>query len=549
MASNASSIRSLWFRLARITPLAATGYALLINAAGTSLLGLAYWTLAARKYNAAVVGYSSAQLSTIFLISGATSLGTNAVLMRYLPESSRSARKLILGTYSASAGLAFLVTLVVGFADHRLLVPDRRVEAGAVTIAAVAVATALWSISTLQDYALAAMRAAKWVVPENVTYGVAKLALLGALAGLAPRSGIVVSWTAPLAPIALTITVLLLVRVIPAHVRTIPSERSQPELPELVRYAGGNWIGTLFILVATTALPILTLRVAGAHAAGYFYPPWSLMISLSLIATSLATAMTVESARDERQLSVNGRRALLHIGGLLVPIVVIVIAAAPLILEVFGPAYRAHGTLVLQLLALSTLPNVILALTLAVARVRHRNRAVVGMQAAVCVLALGLARLLLPRYGINGAAVAWLAAQVVVALAVSPQLLLSLRRLRGTEILLGEHRSEVASLEAEATDWMRRPLEAVAPGDQATEVGGLAAQSPDAPEAPVSEIPERHLVFFGDPAGYRILERPGAPPAPGEQVELDGHRYVVVRVARAPLPGRGLPCAYLMPNR
>jgi O-antigen/teichoic acid export membrane protein len=416
------------FRRPRVTPLAATGYALLLNSGATSVLGVAYWTLAARKYSAAVVGNSSAELSAIFLISGVTSLGTNAVLLRYLPQAGNSARRLILGTYGSSGGLAFLAALTVGLIDYRLLVPDGHAGAHALAIFAIAVATALWSISSLQDVALIGMRAAKWVVPENAIYSVVKLVLLGVLAGSAPRSGIIVSWTAPLVPVIFAITLLLFLRVIPGHVRSTPLELREPGIRELTRYAGGNWTGSIFLLVATTALPIMTLRLAGAHAAGYFYPPWSVMISLSLIAASLTVAMTVESARDGRQLAANGRRALLHTARLLIPTVAIVVIAAPLILDVFGPAYRSHGTLVLRLLALSTLPNVVLALALAVARVRHRNVAVVGMQAAVCALALGLGRLLLPRYGINGAAFAWLASQLAIALAVSPQLFRSLSR-------------------------------------------------------------------------------------------------------------------------
>lgn len=419
------------FRRPRFTPLAATGYALLLNSGATSVLGVAYWTLAARKYSPAVVGNSSAQLSAIFLISGVTSLGTNALLLRYLPEAGNSARRLILGTYGASGGLALLAAFTVGLVDYRLLLPDRHAGAHALAISAIALATALWSISSLQDVALIAMRAAKWVVPENAIYGLVKLVLLGVLAAFAPRSGIIVSWTAPLVPIIVAITVLLFLRVIPGHVRSTALERGRPGVRELTRYAAGNWTGSIFLLVATTALPIMTLRVAGAHAAGYFYPPWSLMISLSLIAASLTTAMTVESARDGQQLSANGRRALSHTAKLLIPTVAIVVVAAPLILDVFGPAYRSHSTLVLRLLALSTLPNVVLALALAVARVTHRNLAVVGMQAAVCTLALGLGRLLLPRYGINGAAFAWLAAQLAIALAVSPQLIRSLWRSAG----------------------------------------------------------------------------------------------------------------------
>lgn len=416
------------YRWARFTPLVATGYALLLNSGVTSLLGLAYWALAARKYGADVVGKSSAELSAIFLISGATSVGTNAVLMRYLPEARNSSRRLILGTYGASGGLAFLAALVIGVVDYGLIFPDRHAGTGMLTIGAIAVATGLWSISSLQDNALVGMRAARWVVPENAIYGVLKLALVGALAGTVPRDGIVISWTAPLLPIILGVTLLLFVRVIPAHIRSTRPERTRPKARELIHYAAGNWMGSLFLLVATTALPIMTLHLAGAHAAGYFYPAWSLMISLSLITASLTTAMTVESARDQRLLATHGRRALAHIGRLLIPTVAIVVIATPLILDVFGSAYRSHSTVVLRLLALSTLPNVVLALALAVARVRQRNLAVIAMQAAFCLLALGLARLLLPRYGINGAAVAWLAAQLAVALAVSPQLFRSLSR-------------------------------------------------------------------------------------------------------------------------
>lgn len=415
-------------RRARITPLATTGYALLLNSGLTSVLGVAYWALAARQYSAASVGNASAELSAIFLISGATALGTNALLMRYLPEAGSSAARLILGTYGASGGLAFLVAVAVGLADYGLLFPDRHGGAHVVTVIAFALATGVWSIFSLQDVALTGMRAAKWVVPENTIYAVSKLVLLAALAGVASRSGIVVSWTAPLVPIIVAITLLIFLRVVPGHIRSTGTAHRHVGARELARYAAGNWMGSLFLLVATTVLPIMIVHTVGAHAAGYFYPPWSLMISLSLIAASLTVAMTVESSRDGAQLSVNGRRVLTHIGRLLVPTVVLVVVAAPLILDIFGPAYRSHSTLVLRLLALSTLPNVMIAIALAVTRVEHRHFAVIAMQAAICVLALGLARLLLPRYGINGAATAWLAAQLVVALGVTPILLRSLAK-------------------------------------------------------------------------------------------------------------------------
>ncbi len=54
-----------------------------------------------------------------------------------------------------------------------------------------------------------------------------------------------------------------------------------------------------------------------------------------------------------------------------------------------------------------------------------------------------------------------------------------------------------------------------------------------------------YLVFVTKPSGYELHEREGEPPQPGEQLEEDGQRYVVSKVAASPLPGDPRRCAYL----
>jgi hypothetical protein len=67
----------------------------------------------------------------------------------------------------------------------------------------------------------------------------------------------------------------------------------------------------------------------------------------------------------------------------------------------------------------------------------------------------------------------------------------------------------------------------------------------------VAEAPKQahaHLLFVPTPARYLLLEREGAPPAPGEELqvfEAEG-RFGVVKVGRAPYPGELRPCAYLL---
>jgi hypothetical protein len=56
----------------------------------------------------------------------------------------------------------------------------------------------------------------------------------------------------------------------------------------------------------------------------------------------------------------------------------------------------------------------------------------------------------------------------------------------------------------------------------------------------------KHLLFLSRPTGYELAEREGEPPAPGEEIELDGAgSFVVVKVASSPLPQDNRPCAYL----
>lgn len=57
-----------------------------------------------------------------------------------------------------------------------------------------------------------------------------------------------------------------------------------------------------------------------------------------------------------------------------------------------------------------------------------------------------------------------------------------------------------------------------------------------------------HLLFVPTPARYLLLEREGAPPVPGDELEVPeaDARFQVTRVGRAPYPGELRPCAYLL---
>jgi hypothetical protein len=57
---------------------------------------------------------------------------------------------------------------------------------------------------------------------------------------------------------------------------------------------------------------------------------------------------------------------------------------------------------------------------------------------------------------------------------------------------------------------------------------------------------EAHLLFVWKTSGYELREEQGDAPAVGAEVEHDGRRLRVTKVAPSPLPGDKRACAYLV---
>jgi hypothetical protein len=55
----------------------------------------------------------------------------------------------------------------------------------------------------------------------------------------------------------------------------------------------------------------------------------------------------------------------------------------------------------------------------------------------------------------------------------------------------------------------------------------------------------RYLLFVWKPSGYELREADGEVPAVGAEVEQDGEKLRVTKVAPSPLPGDGRVCVYL----
>jgi O-antigen/teichoic acid export membrane protein len=389
-----------------------TGYYLIIGTGVTSLLGAAFWALAARSYSAHDVGLNATAISAMTLVSGVCSLGLSAVLVRYLPIAGTATRKLISTTYAVTVTLSLVVGFLIALSSS-VWSPSLSFLDSGTWLVGFALATAATTVFILQDNVLTGLRAAQWIPLENSLFAVAKLVLLIVLAGLLPSSGPFVAWNAPLLLAIVAINWLI-------YRRLIPADRSFGTLERrtVLRMAASNYAGNLFTLAGTLYLPVLVANLTSASDAAFFFVPWLFAMSLNLIPVNVTTSLTVEAATDIAALRSLVRRTLVHVMRLLLPLVAITLLAAPLILGIFGPDYADEGTALMRWLAIGAIPAAIVYLAVTIARIEHRGRIVIAAQLVHAVIVIGLSAALLPGMGIEGVGVAFTVSQGLLAVAM-----------------------------------------------------------------------------------------------------------------------------------
>jgi O-antigen/teichoic acid export membrane protein len=402
------------------TPLYRNAYAWLASTGFSSATGVLYWILAARLYPVDVLGLSAALISTLMFISGISQLNLVSALVRFLPTAGPATARFTAYCYLA-AGLLTLAFSAAAAALGARLPGLGFIETDWRMVAVFVPAAVAWTIFNLQDGVLTGLRAAVWVPVDNIGYSLVKLVFLIVLQPWLPEWGIFVSWTVPALVMVLPINLLIFGRLIPRHARLGQEAAAPVQLPQLARYIASNYAGSLFSLASGRLLPALVVAVAGATSAAYFYLAWTLANTLKLAGVQMATSLTVEGALDSASMALNSSRFLRLMGWLLVPLVLALVLAAPLVLRLSGPDYADGGSAVLRLLSLSILPSLVVSWCLSIARVRRQLAEIVVAEGVLAALTLGLGWLLLRSQGLAGVGIASVVSTTFVALALLPR--------------------------------------------------------------------------------------------------------------------------------
>jgi O-antigen/teichoic acid export membrane protein len=381
-----------------------------LSTVANAVFGLVYWVAAARLFDAEEVGKGAAAVSALMLVSMLGFTGVQFSMIRFIPVSGANTARLALGAYAAALGTSLVCAAVLLVVARLLIEPLRFLADDPLKAAGFLAAVIPWVVFSLEDSILIGLRRTNWVPLENAIFAVVKIGLLVALSSLGGAWALFVSWSLASALMVVPVNLALFFKFIPGHVKSAGDQREEFGTGDVVRFSLGNHAGGIVSSLPDSLMPIIVLNIAGGAANAYFYTARTVIFSLRLIAMNIANAFTAEaSARgDDARLF---RWALLLAAALLLPVIVILLVEGELVLRIFGREYAENGALLMRFLVLGLIPFALANLYAGLARVRRQLTPILFMAAASTAINLTLGVVLVSAIGIEGAGIAWLAAQ------------------------------------------------------------------------------------------------------------------------------------------
>jgi O-antigen/teichoic acid export membrane protein len=384
--------------------------ALLATTGTTALLGLLFWTLAARLFSVHDVGIATSVIAGVSLLSYLSMFGLASGLVRFLPTardpaSAVSTSLTVVGGVGLLLGVGYGVILPVIGGQAAL------VFHGPIAVAAIGVAAAFAAVNLITDSVFIAGRAAHWnIVVDGVLQGGVKIITVCSVAGLGVYGLFGASAVGSF--VAATASLVLLRRRLKLHLR--PRLRIG-DLRGYFSFSASSYVASLLNLAPLLVMPVIALDELGAKDAGWYYLAYQVAALMFAIPFSVCESLFAEASHRPHEVARLTRTSIRAITLTLVPASLFVIALAPLLLDVFGASYGAHAAALLRVFALSAIPVAANTLTSFLLKIRVRMSWLVWSNVAYAAIAVGGA-VALAGHGLAAMGWAWLAANSVSAL-------------------------------------------------------------------------------------------------------------------------------------
>jgi O-antigen/teichoic acid export membrane protein len=397
-------------------PMMRNSLAIMSSTVLTSLLGYAFWMIAARHFDRDVNGTAAATTSAIQATVLIASVGAAAALVEWLPRCEtalewrqRVTTAVVVSVVTATCGAGLVVGLL-GAVTSTL--PQLATPVGALLFW---LASMFFAVGLVIDYiAVSEHRGGLFLIRNMVLCGLRIPLLFIPVSFLGGADSILLAWTVA-AALSLAYAVATFGArdghsMVPTFVGLVA------HLREMASSLVGQHLITVFAMLAGYLLPVVVYTRLSATDNAYFYITWMLGSVFFIVSPAVSAALFVEGAAAETAIRPLVRKCILIIATLLAVPVLIYLLGGELILALFGPEYVEHGQLLLLLLTISAVPDAITNVAVAVLRVTGRMRTALLLNAGMLVGCICGAWVVLPVTGIAAAGLCWLVSQSLGAL-------------------------------------------------------------------------------------------------------------------------------------
>lgn len=381
----------------------------------TSLLGYAYWLLAARLFAPAQIGLANGLVSLMTITAIVANLGTAPALVHRLPE------RRTVQEWSQTLSASLLAGAIIGVLAGTVVLAGLPVLSGTLASARsdpefcvlFVIGTAACICSTVLDYAFIAERRSGGMSLRGATFGLVKLPLIALpAAALGTRHGTTVifaSWALAYATSCAVGVSVMVPRMRPGF--ALSTRGALGELRTGGRLLAGSWLVSLGNALPVYLLPVIVVTRLSAAANAYFYITWMAGGIFFMISSAIGSSLFAEGSNDTARLGALARSSARLTATMLAPAILLVLLAGEALLGLFGAAYARSGTHLLWVLTIASIPDAITNLYVPVLRVRGRLRAAGALTMGMAAAALAGACAVAPSGGLTAIGLVWLGAQ------------------------------------------------------------------------------------------------------------------------------------------
>ncbi|MFC2067683.1 lipopolysaccharide biosynthesis protein [Chloroflexota bacterium] len=402
-------------RLSKVltNPLYTNAIYLIANTMLTSLIGFFFWMIVARFYNQVEVGFSSAIISVLNLLANLSLIGLNISIIRFLPHSEKPQD--FINTCFTFGGFFSLIVTVIFLSGLNLWSPTLSFITHNAIFTSVFLALALVStLSLLVDSVFLAKRRAEFAFFKNIIVSLLKLPLPIIFLIYFKTFGIISSWGIPLG-IALAISLFFFLPKIQKHYKPV-LVLDFTLLRNMWRYSSNNYMATLLHIAPTLLLPVIVINLLGPEQNAFFYIAWMIASLLFSIPAAASRSLFIESSHFENKIRINMVKSLKFTFLILIPMVALILFMGQWLLNFFGDSYPTNALLLLQILAVSSLPIGINNIYTSILRVTNRIKELLIIWGLMSVAILITSYTTIAANGIIAIGYAWLGFQGITSI-------------------------------------------------------------------------------------------------------------------------------------